>query len=47
VIAFGGVTPLMPLIIGVTVIKWLVGLVNIPFMYLNRSILGTSSSEVV
>lgn len=39
VIAFSGVTPLMPLIIGVTVTKWLVGLIDIPFMYLNRWVL--------
>lgn len=35
-IAFYGVQPLLPLIIGVLVIKWLVGVVDIPFMYLNR-----------
>ncbi len=38
-IAFYGVQPLLPLIIGVIVIKWLVGVVDIPFMYLNRWIL--------
>lgn len=40
VIAFYGVEPLWPLIIGVLVLKWLVGLINIPFMYLNRRIMG-------
>src|SRR3989344_2612460 len=39
-IAFYGIQPLMPLIIGVVVIKWLVGIVNIPFMYLNRYMMG-------
>jgi len=39
-IAFLGVLPIWPLILGVTVTKWLVGLVNIPFMYLNRSIMN-------
>lgn len=39
-IAFFGVMPLLPLIIGQTAVKWLVGLVNIPFMYLNKAILG-------
>ncbi|MBN1322846.1 MAG: queuosine precursor transporter [Methanotrichaceae archaeon] len=35
-LAFYGVMPIMPLIVGITVTKWLVGLVDIPFMYLNR-----------
>lgn len=38
-IAFLGVTPILPLMIGSVVTKWLVGLINIPFMYLNRSIM--------
>ena len=38
-IAFYGVQPLGPLILGVLVIKWLVGIVDIPFMYLNRWIM--------
>ena len=38
-IAFYGVQPLLPLITGVLVIKWLVGVVDIPFMYLNRIIM--------
>lgn len=39
-IAFLGVTPLWPIILGQIVIKWLVGLIDIPFMYLNKWILG-------
>jgi uncharacterized PurR-regulated membrane protein YhhQ (DUF165 family) len=35
-IAFYRVQPLLPLITGVLVIKWLVGVIDIPFMYLNR-----------
>jgi len=35
-IAFYGIQPLLPLLIGVLAIKWLVGIVDIPFMYLNR-----------
>lgn len=35
-IAFYQVQPLMPLMIGVLVVKWLVGIVDIPFMYINR-----------
>lgn len=38
-IAFSGIQPLVPLITGVLVVKWLVGIVDIPFMYLNRIIL--------
>lgn len=40
VIAFYGTTPLLPLIIGVTAVKWLVGIIDIPFMYVNRAILN-------
>jgi uncharacterized PurR-regulated membrane protein YhhQ (DUF165 family) len=38
-IAFAGVEELLPLIIGTMAIKWLVGIIDIPFMYLNRMIL--------
>ena len=38
-IAFYNVQPLMPLIIGVLAIKWIVAIINIPFMYLNRWIM--------
>ena len=38
-IAFYGVQPLMPLITGVLVLKWIVGIIDIPFMYLNRAIM--------
>jgi len=47
-VAFYGVQPLLPLITGVLVIKWLVGVIDIPFMYLNRWIMdGQKSKEVV
>ena len=39
-LAFGGVMPLLPLIIGQTSLKWLVGIINIPFMYLNKRVMG-------
>lgn len=39
IIAFYGAQPLWPLITGVLVIKWLVGIIDIPFMYLNRWIM--------
>ncbi|MBI2598368.1 MAG: queuosine precursor transporter [Candidatus Diapherotrites archaeon] len=38
-IAFFGLQPVIPLIIGQTVLKWLVAVSNIPFMYLNRWIM--------
>lgn len=38
-VAFIGVQPLWPLILGVVALKWLVGLIDIPFMYLNRHLL--------
>ena len=44
-IAFLGAMPILPLIIGQTAIKWLVGLVNIPVMYLNKAILGKNEIE--
>lgn len=43
-IAFLGALPIMPLIIGQTAVKWLVGLINIPFMYLNRVVLGKENN---
>ncbi len=39
VLAFAGVQPLLPLIIGLTVVKYLVGLVNAPLMYAARAVL--------
>ena len=38
-IAFYGIVPLIPMITGVLMIKWIVGLVDIPFMYLNRRVM--------
>lgn len=38
-LAFWGVMPIWPLIIGLTVTKWLVGVVDIPFMYATRAIM--------
>jgi len=38
-IGFYGLQPLAPLIIGVLGIKWIVGIIDIPFMYLNRAIM--------
>lgn len=35
-IAFYGLQPIKPIIMGQIVIKWVVGLIDVPFMYLNR-----------
>jgi queuosine precursor transporter len=40
-LAFAGTMPIMPLIIGQTAVKWVVGFINIPFMYLNKAILDS------
>lgn len=39
IVAFYGLQPIFPIIGGLIIIKWVVGLVDIPFMYLNRWIL--------
>lgn len=44
IIAFYGVMPIGELILGLTVVKWLVGIVDIPFMYLARAVLGRTES---
>lgn len=41
-LAFYGTTPILPLIIGLTVIKWIVAVIDIPFMYLARSVMGSN-----
>jgi len=38
-LAFYGVMPILPLIIGLTIMKWLVGIIDIPFMYASRAVL--------
>ena len=35
-LAFYGTMPILPLILGLIVIKWLVGIIDIPFMYVSR-----------
>lgn len=42
-VAFYGKQPIGQIIFGVTVVKWLIGVINIPFMYLNRWILFRGS----
>lgn len=39
-LAFYGTLPLLPLIFGQTLMKWMVGIIDIPFMYLARKIMG-------
>jgi hypothetical protein len=38
-LAFAGVAPLAPLIVGQIVVKWIVGIIDVPFLYLNRAVL--------
>ena len=40
---YGGAIPLMGLIIGQTTIKWFIGVIDIPFMYLAKNILKESN----
>jgi uncharacterized integral membrane protein (TIGR00697 family) len=39
-IAFIGVQPLLPLIFGMLILKWIIGIIDIPFMYLNRNLMS-------
>ncbi len=38
-LAFAGAAPLIPLIVGQIVAKWIVGVIDVPFLYLNRTVL--------
>lgn len=40
ILAFYGIMPVAPLIVGLSVTKWLVGVIDIPFMYFSRAVLG-------
>jgi queuosine precursor transporter len=42
-LAFLGIAPLIPMIIGQTAVKWIVGLINVPFIYINKRILGQTN----
>ncbi len=44
-IAFWGIESVMPLIIGQVVIKWIIGLIDVPFMYANRKIMGYNGNQ--
>jgi uncharacterized integral membrane protein (TIGR00697 family) len=37
--AFYGIQPVLKVFIGILIIKWMVGIIDIPFMYLNRYII--------
>ncbi len=39
VLAFGGIVPIAPLIVGQIIAKWFVGVIDVPFLYLNRAVL--------
>ena len=43
-LAFWGVMPIVPLITGLIVTKWLVGIIDIPFMYASRAALGNKAN---
>lgn len=43
-LAFYGTMEILPLITGLIVIKWIIGILDIPFMYLARAVLGSASS---
>ena len=47
-LAFYGILPIWPIIFGLIVVKWIVGIVDVPFMYLSRYIMyrKDSSEEV-
>jgi len=45
-LAFYGIMPIWPLIIGLSMTKWLVGVIDIPFMYLSRAVLGKHTKDV-
>jgi len=42
-LAFAGVAPLLPLVIGQIAVKWLTCVVDIPFMYFNKWVLGPAA----
>jgi hypothetical protein len=45
VVAFYGLQPIGQLILGLIAVKWLVGLIDIPFMYLNRWVMNRRTSS--
>lgn len=44
-LAFSGIQPILPIMTGMILVKYLVGIVDIPFMYLNRWIMGRTPSS--
>ena len=44
-LAFYGILPIWPIIIGLIVVKWIVGIVDIPFMYLSRYVMNRKDSS--
>ena len=47
-LAFYGILPIWPIILGLIVVKWIVGIIDVPFMYLSRYVIDKkdSSAEV-
>ncbi len=44
-LAFYGTMPILPLIVGLVAVKWVVGVLDIPFMYLARAVLGSGQKK--
>ena len=45
-LAFYGILPIWPIILGLIVVKWIVGIMDVPFMYLSRYIMYKKDSSV-
>ena len=45
-LAFAGVMPLWPLILGQVAVKWLTGVIDVPFMYANRALLLAGENKL-
>lgn len=46
-LAFYGTMPIVPVMTGLVLIKWLVAVINIPFMYLSRYAMGTYTKPLM
>jgi hypothetical protein len=44
-LAFWGIVPIWPLILGQIVLKWIIGIIDIPFMYANKAVMGYNGNR--
>lgn len=44
-LAFYGILPVWPIILGLIVVKWIVGVMDVPFMYLSRYVMNKNDSS--